>query len=338
MVFTSQKIAAVSEELAKCKSVAISTHRSPDGDAIGSATALSAMLRMKGKQVTVLVPDAVPDFLHWMINPDELVVCEENEQQTERIASMADVIFSLDYNDLTRVERTGHYIRVSNAFKVMIDHHQEPSDFADVTFSDVNSNSTAQMIFQFFQIMGWEEDINQAIAESIYCGIMTDTGSFKYAATTALTHRIIAKLMEKGADHTAVHRRVYDTNTENRLRLQGYAVSEKLVVFPEYRAAYISLTEDELKRFSYQKGDTEGLVNMALSLWNVDMAAFFSEKDGLVKISFRSKGDMVVNTMARDHFSGGGHINAAGGVCEDGMEVAIDRFVSLLPDWLQLAR
>jgi phosphoesterase RecJ-like protein len=336
MTFSLDKINRLKELVAGADRMVISTHKSPDGDAIGSSLALAGILRKLGKHATVVVPDAIPAFLHWMDGAADILIYENTPEAVEAAITDAQLIWCLDYNDLSRVEKIGHFIHHASAPSVLVDHHQHPADFAEVMFSDVTMNSTALMIHDLAVAAGWSYHIGTHEAAALYCGIMTDTGSFKYSGTTPHTHRVVANLLELGIDHTEIHRQVFDTNSAGRLRLMGYALSEKMVVLPEYHAAYIWLTDAELKAHHYQKGDTEGLVNMALSLQEVELAAFFAEKDGKVKISFRSKGSLPVNTMARDHFMGGGHINAAGGIYDAGMDDAIALFRSLLPQWVTL--
>lgn len=335
MTWNLEKVREASAKLEAAEYVSLVVHKSPDGDAVGSATALAEMLMIKGRRVVILAPDAVPEFLLWMPHANDIAVYDAQPDVAGYHVAQADVIVCLDFNELSRIEKLGHFVNDSTAYKIMIDHHQDPGDFADATFSFTSANSTAELVFEFFRLAGWLPWLNSNMASSLYCGILTDTGSFKYPGVTANTHRIAAELHEAGIDHTEIHRVIYDTNTENRLRLSGYAVSEKLKVLTLYRTAYIWMTEEELKRFDYKKGDTEGLVNIALSLAEVDFAAFFSQKEGQVKMSFRSKGNLAVNRMAKTYFQGGGHINAAGGIFDGSMHDALALFESLLPEWIK---
>ena len=222
----------------------------------------------------------------------------------------------------------------NTALKIMIDHHQQPDDYAKFTYSDVSMSSTCEMVYNFIENLNGLDIIDSNIATAIYVGIMTDTGSFRFRSTTSATHRIIASLIDKGADNTMIHNQVYDTNSYNRLQLLGCALSN-LRVIPESRAAYITLTQKELQQFDYKKGDTEGFVNYALSLNNVVLAAIFIEdlQQGIIKISLRSKGDFSVNKMSREHFHGGGHTNAAGGKSDDNIQKTIEKFISILPQY-----
>ena len=222
----------------------------------------------------------------------------------------------------------------SKSLKVMIDHHQAPDDYATYTYSDVSMSSTCEMVYNFIDMLGDTDLIDADIATCIYVGIMTDTGSFRFRSTTNKTHEIIAKLIEKGADNTKIHNNIYDTNSYERLQLLGCALSN-LKVVPESRAAYITLSQDELNRFNFKKGDTEGVVNYALSLSGVVLAAIFIEdkQEGIIKISLRSKGDFSVNEMSRAHFHGGGHTNAAGGKSDLPLAETIEKFISILPSY-----
>ena len=223
----------------------------------------------------------------------------------------------MDFSHLSRISDFAEIVSNSDATKILIDHHQDPDmSIADIMFSDTQACSTAQMVYEIIAEMELSNHINKAIAECLYVGIMTDTGSFKYSSTTAKTHRIIAELIVAGIDNAKIHDLIYDNSSASRMRLLGYCLNEKLLLYPENNSAIISLTAEELERFEFQKGDTEGFVNYALAIKGIKFAIFIAEKDGLVKLSLRSKGDFKVNEIANKYFSGGGHANASGGVSE----------------------
>ena len=293
--------------------IVITTHKSPDGDAIGSSLALFHFLKKMNKQVTVVVPDAFPKFLNWMEGTTTILNYEEQKTKVLPIIEQADLIFSLDYNGLSRIGDLAEPIGASDATKIVIDHHQNPQEFAQHYIVDTASCSTAQLVYEFIEGLGELQYIDEVVGSCIYCGIMTDTGSFRFPSTTAKTHRIIAHLIELGVDGAQIHEQVYDTYSMNRLELLGYALTEKMKVFPELNAAYISLSQKELSRFNFQKGDTEGLVNYPLSIDGIKFAALITEKENDISISFRSKGNFYVNELANKYFDGGGHVYAAGG-------------------------
>ncbi len=330
-----EKLNNLKELLAEPKKIVITTHRGPDGDAMGSSLGLYNYLLKKGHQVQVITPNDYPSFLHWMKGNDHVIQFVKEPEASERITNEAEIIFCLDFNTLNRIDTFAPVVEQTKAFKVLIDHHQQPDEF-DFTLSDTSASSTAQLIYEFLDMFGDLEIIDQDIAECLYTGIMTDTGNFRFPSVTAKTHEIVAFLINKGAKHDKVYDLVNDNNSINRLNLLGYCLKEKLEVLPEYATAIISLTSDELNRFQYQKGDTEGVVNYALSIKGISVAAFFVEREGIVKISFRSKGDFSVNQLARDHFNGGGHINAAGGAYGIKVEEAIEKFRSILPVYQSL--
>jgi bifunctional oligoribonuclease and PAP phosphatase NrnA len=317
------------------ENIVITSHRSPDGDSIGCSLGLYHYLRKLDKQVTIVHPDPAPDFLRWLENSADIVTYEEQKVQSEQLLADADLIFSLDYNAPDRVGRDMEpALRNAKAKKVVIDHHPNPDlGFFDLVLSDTSAGSTSEMIFQMIEGSGNLDKMDATMGTPLYLGIMTDTGSFRFPSMKPETHEILAKLMRAGVVHYQIHEHVFDTNTVDRLKLRGYAVSEKLEIIPAKPIAYISLTEAELTRFNYKKGDTEGLVNMALSVEGIKMAAFFAEKDGIVKISFRSKGDLYVNEFAAKHFDGGGHKYAAGGMSADGISAAIDKFKVLINEY-----
>ncbi len=315
----------IREALNTAKSIVITTHKSPDGDAIGSSLALYHYLKKKGKDVTVIVPDAFPVFLNWMTGSDSIVYYDTQTESADKIIENTDLIFSLDYNSLTRISGLRSPIENSNAIKIVIDHHQDPQEFATHYFVDTDSCSTCQLVYEFIEQLGDLDLIDKAIGECIYCGIMTDTGSFRFPSTTSQTHKIIAHLIDVGVENSKIHQEVYNNSSEHRLRLLGYALTEKMVVLTAHNAAYIALSQEELKRFSFKKGDTEGLVNYPLSIEGIKFAALITEKEDMISLSLRSKDDFYVNKIANEHFSGGGHIYAAGGMLESSLDEAIKK-------------
>jgi phosphoesterase RecJ-like protein len=319
--------------LADSQSIVITTHKSPDGDAIGSSLALFHYLKKNNKEVVVIVPDAFPDFLNWMIKSDEIVYYDSQLDIADKYIAKADLIFSLDYNALNRIGNLGEVIGESSAKKIVIDHHQDPQEFADHYFVDVECCSTAQLVYEFIDELNDLEKLDKVIGECIYCGIMTDTGSFRYPSTTSKTHQIIAHLIDLGVDGSKIHQEVYDTYSEDRLRLLGYALTEKMIVISELNTAYISLSQEELNKFNFKKGDTEGLVNYPLSINGIKMAVLLTEKEGGVNFSFRSKGDFYVNKIANQYFNGGGHIYAAGGRLDTTLEEAIKQLEKVIVEY-----
>ena len=314
--------------------IVLSTHRSPDGDAIGSSVAMYRVLGALGHDVKMLVPDPLPDFLRWMADSDALVVYTENEQGVREMLDWGQVLFSLDYNAYHRMGKGLDELAASAELtRVLIDHHQQPDDVFDIAYSDTGACSTCQMVYEFWDALGELDRIDADTANALYTGIMTDTGSFRFPSTTSRTHRIIADLIDRGAENVRVHQEIFDTNSFGRLRLLGYALSEKLQVLKEYNTAVLSLSEKELMRFHYKKGDTEGFVNQALSIKGIRLAIFVKEVDGIVKLSLRSKGSFSVNKLAREHFNGGGHINAAGGASGLNMEETMRKIHEVLPQY-----
>ncbi len=293
--------------------IVVTAHKNPDGDAVGSALALYHFLKDKGKNVTAILPNRFPDFFDWMPDSEKIILFEQQEEEASSSIEEAELIFALDYNALHRTGDMKPALESAKADFILIDHHQQPDEFT-VSFSDVKSCSTGQMIFQFCNAL--EENLEwltNSISQCIYTGIMTDSGSFRFPSVTAETHRIVATLQEHGLKHAFVHENVYDTNLIGKLQLLGHALSNKLEIITGTKAAMISLSREELDRYGYKPGDTEGLVNYALSLADVNMAILVKEGNNIVKLSFRSKGEFDVNTFARAHFDGGGHKNAAGG-------------------------
>nr|MBA3898910.1 DHH family phosphoesterase [Bacteroidota bacterium] len=280
-IFEIKKVKAVFEEPRK---IVIVTHKNPDGDAIGSTIALYHYLKQKGHSVNMITPNEYPKNLKWLPGNNKVMTFEGHVKKATSIINDAQVIFCLDFNSLKRIDDVGDVIAGTEAIKIIIDHHLEPEDFADIVFSDATASSTAQMIYDFIEAMGDVKMLNAEISNAIYMGIMTDTGSFRFPSVTARTHQVLAHLIESGATNYEVHDKVFDTNTEFRLRLLGYCMSEKMKVFEEFHAAFITLTKEELQRFQFQKGDTEGFVNYPLSIAGIQMAAFFTEGEDAIRI------------------------------------------------------
>lgn len=300
--------------LKSAKNIVIVTHYSPDGDAMGSSLGLYHYLTQIGKSVKVIVPNAYPDFLHWLPANNKVLVFEKDEAKAEKTIHKADCIFTLDFNTFKRLEKLGDILQTSTAPKVLIDHHQQPDQYAKLYFHDVKACSTCELVFDLIVGLGDKKLIDKKIAACLYTGLMTDTGSFRYPSVTAKTHTVIAELLKTGIIPSDIHGAVYDTYSADRLKLVGFALSQKMTVMKDLPVAFFALNHSDLQKFNYQKGDTEGLVNYPFGIKGIKVCAFFNEApEGYIKISFRSKGKIDVNTFARKYFNGGGHINAAGG-------------------------
>lgn len=327
------QVKELKELLSKPKNIVIVTHWSPDGDAMGSSLGLYNYLKKKKHEVTVITPNDYPAFLYWLPGNKNVINFSVKTKEAIKAVTKANIIFCLDFNSLGRINHLGENVEKSNAIKCIIDHHLEPEDFADYMLSDTKSSSTCELVVDFITLMGDKNLIDKNIANCLYTGIVTDTGSFRFPSTSAKTHRIISELIDAGAENSIIHNRIYDDNTEDKLRLLGFLLVQKLTILKEYQTAFFSLKADELKHFNYKKGDTEGVVNYALSIVGIRFAAFFVERDGEIKTSFRSKGKFNVNLFARKHFNGGGHANAAGGMSDVSLDETIIKFVSLLPEY-----
>ncbi|GLB53836.1 exopolyphosphatase [Neptunitalea chrysea] len=327
------EIAKVQALLKSAKNIVIIPHKNPDGDAIGSTLGLYHYLTLKSLNVTVVSPNDYPAFLKWIPGENTIVKYDYQTDEATKKIKEADLIFTLDFNDFSRTDNMQFLLEKSTADFVMIDHHQSPSDYAKVTYSDPTMSSTCEMVYHFIYMLGDEASINKDIADCLYTGIMTDTGSFRFASTSSTTHRVIATLIDKGAENATIHNRIYDSNSKSRLLLLGCAL-KNLVVLEEYNTVYITLSKEELVTYNYEKGDTEGFVNYGLSLAGIKFAAIFIENmhtdEEFVKVSLRSKGNFNVNLFSRSHFNGGGHINAAGGRSNMSLEATKTYFEDII--------
>lgn len=312
-MFTQSQLQEIKNLLLPENKVVIITHYNPDGDAIGSSLGLKHFLKALGLEPIVIVPNDFPKFLKWMPEAKKTIIADYKRKMASDAIKDADVIFCLDFNAHNRIGIVGDWLANATAKKILIDHHQQPEDF-DFVYSDVTIPATCQMIYHFIEALGKEDLVNQNIAECLYTGIMTDTGGFRFRSTSATTHRIVANLIEKGADPAMITSNTWDTNTVSRLHLLSLILG-RIGLVKDGKVAILYLKRDELKEFGFEKGDTEGFVNYGLSIAGTKMSAFFMEDlyEDFIKISFRSKDDVDTNAFARAHFNGGGHINASGG-------------------------
>lgn len=323
--------------LATPRRITIVSHRQPDGDAIGSSLGLAHYLRTHGHRVTVVMPTDYPEFLKWMPGTADVLIHEENRKATEAAMQGTEVLFVLDFNAPSRAYLLENLLVEMDCVKVMIDHHISPEPFVHFMLSDTKACSTSELVVRFIRMMGHEVP-NADSGKCLYCGILTDSGSFRFPNVTPETHRIVADLIELGVDHTEVYDHIFNNSTEEKLRLLGFCLDEKMVVMPKYHAAHISLSYAEKERFKFRPGDTEGTVNYPLGIAGIRLSAFFSEDKDRVKISLRSQGSFDVNLMARAHFNGGGHRNAAGGHSFESLEATVQRFEDLLPTYADQLR
>lgn len=335
-IYTADKIDRLKEVLTKEKNIVIVSHKSPDGDSMGSSLGLYHFLKSKGYRVDCCHPDVSPSFLHWMPGKNEIYLLEDNTEVTSKKISEADIIFCLDFHHPNRTGKMEDLLVKAKAFKVVIDHHRDPDqNFASLLFSDITASSTSQLVYELIEALNETTDLNYDSKSCLYAGIVTDTGSFRFSSTSASTHEIVSKLIASGLKTWEIHEKIYDTNSLNKIKMTSYAMLEKLVIFKEFETAYIWLTKEEEDRFGIVKGDTEGLVNQILGIEGIKMSGFFKESDGIIKISFRSKGEIPVNILCNQHFEGGGHLNASGGKFNGKIQDAIQKFVTILPDFVK---
>jgi phosphoesterase RecJ-like protein len=318
-------IPALKEQLSNRKEIVIIPHKNPDGDALGSCLGLKHFLDLMSHSCSVISPNDYPEFLEWIPGQEQIIKYNKSEEKSEKLLLEADLIFTLDFNSLSRIKPMDEILENCKATKIMIDHHEQPDDYADLMYSDPSLGSTCEMVYNLMEALDISL-INKTIATCIYTGIMTDSGSFRFQSTTAVTHSIVSNLLDMGIDHTQIHNNIYDTYSFGRLQLLGKALTNLVKVEP-LNAVYITLSQEELTQCDFKKGDTEGFVNYGLSLDGIILAIILIEntQEKIIKMSFRSKGKFNVNEFARKHFNGGGHHNAAGGVSHENLEVTTQK-------------
>ncbi len=330
------EIDKIKKLLSTKRKIVIIPHKNPDGDAIGASTGLEYYLEYYNHDIEIISPNKFPDFLKWMDPQNNIKIFDEDEECKQKIID-ADIIFTLDFNNLVRISALKNYVSNSTAKVIMIDHHEDPSDYADFMYSDPNMSSTCEMIYHFIDLLGDLEKIDKNISRSLYAGIMTDTGSFKFPATTEVTHQVVSKLLKTGISHSEIHNNIYDNNKFERIQLLSFALS-KIKIIENFNTCYISLSQKELDKYNYEKGDTEGIVNYGLSIKNIKFAVIFMENtiDNVIRISLRSKGNFDVNKFSKNIFGGGGHKNAAGAISKRSLEDTIEYFLGSLKNYDKL--
>lgn len=327
-----EQVKEIKKLFSEKRKIVITTHNNPDGDAIGSSMALYHFLKKQGHKVDAIVPNMYPQFLAWIPGADKMIVYENKPAKSQALLSQADIVFSLDYNAIHRTGSLADILLRTKAKKILIDHHIDPeTDSFDYCISTVDTSSTAELVYNFIDHMGGLDMIDKAIAESLYAGIVTDTGSFSFSCNRKETFEVTADLIGRGVDVQKLHRLIYDTFSEKRLRLLGYAINNRMIVWDEFNTALIYLTKADLKKFDYQVGDTEGIVNYPLTMEKINHSILLTEKEKMIRMSFRSKGKFSVNDFVRKHFNGGGHMNAAGGKSFTTIDKTIEEIKTILP-------
>lgn len=334
-IFKENDIERLKETVRDNNFFVLTCHAGPDGDALGSTLSMAHYLKALGKEAVVVAPDAYPDFLAWMPDAQEIVRFDKSREKAELMIAAADVIFAMDYNALSRVDDMGELIGKSKAVKVLVDHHLQPEYFSDLTFSYPHLSSTCEVVFRLVLAMDGCDVLTKAACECIYAGMMTDTGCFSYGPCTQEVYLIISMLMQKEINKDRIYNKVFNNYSEGRLRLMGYVLYEKMRVFAESRSALITLSREEMARFDFNKGDTEGLVNIPLQMKGVYFSAFLredTEKD-LIRVSLRSQGTFPCNKFAAQYFNGGGHLNASGGQFYGTLQEAVEVFEKALVEF-----
>ena len=326
-ILNADQLAQLNQLISHAQNILITCHKSPDGDAIGSSLGWADYLRSLGKDATVIVPDQYPDFLKWMPNTEKIVRYDKHKEKCNMLFKITDLIFCLDYNTPSRVDEMESSLVSSPAPKVLIDHHLDPNVPAVLTISQPEASSTSELVFRIVWQLGGFERLSKQFAVPVYCGMMTDTGGFLYNSTRPEIYFIIGELLTKNIDKDKIYRNVYHNYSEDRIRMMGYVMYEKLVYVPKLHAAYYTLTKEEQKRFNFLKGDAEGLVNIPQQIKGLKLSISLredSDKPNLVWVSLRSVDDFPCNKMAEEFFNGGGHLNASGGRVNGTMQDAIE--------------
>ena len=332
MIDLSKYTKELSKLFSSSENILIICHINPDGDAVGAQLALYHYFKAKGKNVSLLAPNYLQEFLKWLDGADQINVFIKDRKKSRMLIDKADLIVMLDFNHPGRLGEAEDSVTASKAKKVVIDHHLDPENFADLIISDPGKCSTSELVHELICEINGEEFMNRSYAEALYVGIITDTGNFEHGAYSSRTFRIVADLLDSGIVKEKIINLIYNNFSSDRIRLQGFALNQRMVVIPEFKTAYIHLSKDDMKAYNHVKGDTEGFVNMPLSIKGINFSALFIEKDNFIKLSFRSKGQFPSNEFASLYFSGGGHLNASGGEYTDTLVNTIAYFLKVLKE------
>ena len=322
----------LSNLFSSAENILIMCHINPDGDSVGAQLALYHYFKANGKNVSLLAPNNLQEFLKWMDGAGQIEVFIKDRKKGRMMIEGADLIIMLDFNQSGRLGEAEDYVVASKAKKVVIDHHLNPENFADLIISDPTKCSTSELIHEVICEINGAKFMNRSYAEALYVGIITDTGNFEHGSYSSRTFRIVADLLDTGIEKEKIINLIYNNFSSDRIRLQGFALNQRMVVMPEYKTAYIYLSKIDLKEYNHVKGDTEGFVNMPLSIKGINFSALFIEKDNFIKLSFRSKGQFPSNEFALLYFSGGGHLNASGGEFSDTLDNTITYFIKVLKE------
>ena len=332
MIDLSKYTKELSKLFSSSENILIICHINPDGDSVGAQLALYHYFKSIGKNVSLLAPNNLQEFLKWMDGAEQINIFIRDRKKCRMLIDNADLIVMLDFNQPNRLGEAEEYVMASAARRVVIDHHLDPENFADLIISDPGKCSTSELIHEVISEVNGGKFMNRSYAEALYVGIITDTGNFEHGLYSSKTFRIVADLLDTGIEKEKIINLIYNNFSSDRIRLQGFALNQRMVVLPEFRSAYIYLSKNDLKEYNHVKGDTEGFVNMPLSIKGIHFAALFIEKDNFIKLSFRSKGKFPSNEFASLYFSGGGHLNASGGEYSDTLENTISYFLKVLKE------
>ncbi len=327
-------IRQLKEFVDKAENIVVIPHHNPDGDAIGASLAWYGVLKQLGKNVNVISPNSFPEFLEWMPGAEEVVNYETEKSRVYTLLGSAELLFFLDFNGLSRIKGLQGVVEQSSGKRIMIDHHPGPDDIADIMISETSASATCELMYDVITQSGWTELLKKELAECIYAGIMTDTGTLSYNSSRPEIYRTVGDLVGIGVDKDKVHKLVFHSNSFSRMKLLGYALGSKLNKLEDAPAAYIVLSDQELKQYDYKPGDSEGFVNYPLWIEGISISALFMEHPDKIKVSFRSRGTFPVNKFSEKFFNGGGHVNAAGGEFYGTLEKAVETFKTKLPEFL----
>lgn len=327
-IISEDQVQKAKQLLKKANNVAILSHQGPDGDAVGSTLAMANFLQQQGKHIQVIYPDAFPEFLSWMPGADKTLSYSMQPKACDSFLLNADVILCLDFNQLKRMGALGEVVQKSPAKRIMIDHHPNPDNFADVMMSYPSLSSTCELVFRYICRSGYFDEMTKECAECVFTGMMTDTGAFTYNSNKSEIYFILSELINKGVDKDAIYNKVFNNWSADRMRLMGFVLNERMKLYSEFKTAILYLSSEDVLKYNFKNGDAEGFVNLPLSIKDIVCSIFVREDSDKIKISFRSQGSFPVNMLSSKLFNGGGHLNAAGaeyyGTLEDALKIIED--------------
>jgi phosphoesterase RecJ-like protein len=313
--FDSQSIDTTRQWTTKAQKIVLLSHMNADGDACGSILGFTLLLEQAAPQahsVVPILPNGCPKYFHWLPASERILSGETDREQCERLIGEADLIVSVDLNTPSRVDFLQDALVNAQGHKLLIDHHHNPdTDHFDIIFSDPLISSTCELVLWLSDALWGRKYMNTDVARCLYTGLRTDTGGFAFSCSQPNCFEAAAQLVSYDIQPAEIHNRIINTFTVNRMMFYGFALSQRLEIYPSRRVALFAFSLEDQQRYNVSGEDMEGLVNYTLMMQDIEVGALLREEQGRTKVSLRAKYEVNVNHIAQQ-LGGGGHTKAAG--------------------------